>query len=88
MQHSPDSTILPTAREMSSIPMNSQGELWEYPSPQQMLNAINRKGYEDTDPDDVPAMVAVHNWLNEGSWQQILKWEKKYFPYLTLKEKN
>jgi len=75
------SLSLPTSREMSSIPMNAQGELWEYPSPQQMFNAMARKGYEGTNPEDVPAMVAVHNWLNEGSWEQILNWEKKYFPY-------
>src|SRR5579859_1888454 len=71
---------LSTERENSSIPMNEQGEVWPYPSPQQMLNAILRKGYEGTNPEDVPAMVAVHNWINEGSWQEILKWEKKYFP--------
>lgn len=72
---------LPTTREMSNIPMNTQGERWEYPSPQQMLNAMTRKGYETSNPEDVPAMVAVHNWINEGSWTEILKWEKKYFPY-------
>jgi cytochrome c heme-lyase len=46
-----------------------------------MLNAMTRKGYETSNPEDVPAMVAVHNWINEGSWTEILKWEKKYFPY-------
>jgi cytochrome c heme-lyase len=71
---------LPTDREMSTIPMNERGQAWEYPSPQQMLNAMNRKGYETENPEDVPAMVAVHNFINEGSWAQILKWEKKYFP--------
>lgn len=71
---------LPTSREMSTIPMNEQGEVWQYPSPQQMLNAMSRKGYEGTNPEDVPAMVAVHNWLNEGSWEEILRWEKQYFP--------
>ena len=75
-----NSVALGTDREMSSIPMNDHGERWEYPSPQQMYNAISRKGY-DGHPDDVPAMVAVHNWLNEGCWQQILRWEKKHFPY-------
>lgn len=71
---------LPTSREMSTIPMNEQGEVWQYPSPQQMLNAMSRKGYDGTNPEDVPAMVAVHNWLNEGSWEEILRWEKQYFP--------
>ena len=77
----PGASSLPTAREISSIPMNSEGERWQYPSPQQMLNAMTRKGYDGTSPEDVPAMVAVHNWLNEGSWEEILKWERKYFPY-------
>lgn len=80
--HSSNGISLPTSREMSTIPMNAQGEVWEYPSPQQMLNAMTRKGYDTENPEDVPAMVAVHNWINEGSWQQILQWEKKYFPYL------
>jgi cytochrome c heme-lyase len=71
---------LPTNREMSTIPMDSSGKNWEYPSPQQMLNAMTRKGYDDTNSEDVPAMVSVHNWINEESWQQILQWEKKYFP--------
>ena len=62
--------------------MNPQGEVWEYPSPQQMLNAMTRKGYETQNPEDVPAMVAVHNFINEGSWEQILQWEKKYFLYI------
>jgi len=77
-------TRLSTAREMSTIPMNPQGDLWEYPSPQQMFNAMNRKGFETNHPEDVPAMVAVHNWINEGSWDHILKWERKYFPYIFL----
>jgi cytochrome c heme-lyase len=76
-----DGAALPTSREASSIPMNAQGEVWQYPSPQQMLNAMSRKGYDGTNPEDVPAMVAVHNWLNEGSWEEILKWEKNYFGY-------
>jgi len=76
----PGADSLPTVRETSSIPMNADGERWQYPSPQQMLNAMTRKGYDGTNPEDVPAMVAVHNWLNEGSWEEILKWERKYFP--------
>jgi cytochrome c heme-lyase len=76
----PSAANLPTNREISTIPMNERGELWEYPSPQQMLNAMTRKGYDTENPEDVPAMVAVHNFVNEGSWDQVLRWEKKYFP--------
>lgn len=51
---------------------------WQYPSPQQMYNALLRKGYTDTDPTAVPAMVSVHNFLNEGAWAEILEWERRF----------
>ncbi|KAK9245171.1 cytochrome c/c1 heme-lyase [Lipomyces tetrasporus] len=71
---------LPTERTLSSIPRGDEESagVWEYPSPQQMLNAMVRKGHKDTPEADVPAMVDVHNFLNEGAWVEILKWEKKY----------
>ncbi|KAF8537715.1 cytochrome c/c1 heme-lyase [Trichophaea hybrida] len=68
---------LPTERETSSIPKGT-GEKWEYPSPQQMYNAMRRKGYEDAPEDAVESMVAVHNWLNEGAWNEICVWEGKF----------
>lgn len=70
---------LPTQRTKSSIPRGkaeTEG-VWEYPSPQQMLNAMLRKGGEVPE-DAVESMVDVHNFLNEGAWQEILKWENKY----------
>ncbi|KAK9460444.1 cytochrome c/c1 heme-lyase [Lipomyces oligophaga] len=72
--------LLPTERTISSIPRGDDEKegLWEYPSPQQMLNAMVRKGHKDTPEADVPAMVDVHNFLNEGAWDEILKWEQKY----------
>lgn len=73
--------VLSTERTISSIPRgesNDQG-FWEYPSPQQMLNAMMRKGKgQGIDEEAVESMVDVHNFLNEGAWQQILEWEKKY----------
>lgn len=71
---------LPTEREVSSIPRgtdNGEGN-WEYPSPQQMYNAMKRKGHEDTPEDAVESMVAVHNFLNEGAWGEIVEWEKEF----------
>lgn len=72
---------LSTERTISSIPrgeLDDQG-LWEYPSPQQMLNAMLKKGKGQGIPEDaVESMVDVHNFLNEGAWQQILEWEQKY----------
>ena len=68
---------LPTEREASTIP-KGDGSLWEYPSPQQMYNAMRRKGYEDAPEDAVESMVAVHNWLNEGAWNEICVWEGRF----------
>ncbi|CAD1811875.1 Cytochrome c heme lyase [Candida parapsilosis] len=72
---------LSTERTISTIPRGEspdQGQ-WEYPSPQQMLNAMLAKGKGDGIPEDaVESMVEVHNFLNEGAWQQILEWEDKY----------
>lgn len=72
---------LGTERTISTIPRgesNDQG-LWEYPSPQQMFNAMIRKGKGEGVPEDaVESMVEVHNFLNEGAWLQILDWESEY----------
>lgn len=66
-------------REPSTIPRgDGTGTNWEYPSPQQMYNAMLKKGYTDTPAEDVPAMVAVHNFLNEGAWGEILGWEARF----------
>jgi cytochrome c heme-lyase len=69
------SIILDTEREPSSIPKGSGDGNWEYPSPQQMYNALLRKGYYDTNPEHVTTMVSVHNFLNEGAWREIRVWE-------------
>lgn len=69
---------LPTTREESTIPRGSGDGLWEYPSPQQMYNALLRKGYTDTDITAVESMVSVHNFLNEGAWQEIVGWEQRF----------
>lgn len=41
-----------------------------------MYNAMLRKGYTDTPADAVESMVAVHNFLNEGAWEEIVTWEE------------
>lgn len=68
---------LPLSREVSTIP-KGDGSLWEYPSPQQMYNAMLRKGYTDTPVDAVESMVSVHNFLNEGAWAEIMGWERRF----------
>jgi len=69
---------LPLERETSSIPRGDADTNWEYPSPQQMYNAMLRKGYDDTPQDAVESMVAVHNFLNEGAWAEIVEWERRF----------
>ncbi|GCE97549.1 holocytochrome c synthase [Zygosaccharomyces mellis] len=76
---------LPTERTTSSIPKgDNTNEHWEYPSPQQMYNAMLRKGKidpntgEEIPEDAVESMVQVHNFLNEGCWQEVLEWEKPH----------
>lgn len=69
---------LPTERDPSTIPKGSGDGNWEYPSPQQMYNALLRKGYTDTDVTAVESMVAVHNFLNEGAWAEIVEWERRF----------
>ncbi|KAM7186643.1 putative cytochrome c heme lyase [Rhypophila sp. PSN 637] len=78
-ERAPDQTFaLPTEREPSSIPKGTGDGNWEYPSPQQMYNALIRKGHTDTDITAVEAMVAVHNFLNEGAWEEIVDWERRF----------
>ncbi|KAJ8126076.1 hypothetical protein O1611_g7561 [Lasiodiplodia mahajangana] len=69
---------LPLEREPSTIPKGDGDGNWEYPSPQQMYNALLRKGYTDTDVTAVESMVSVHNFLNEGAWGEIMEWEKRF----------
>ncbi|KAI2628194.1 cytochrome c heme lyase [Xylaria nigripes] len=69
---------LPKEREPSTIPRGDGQGNWEYPSPQQMYNALLRKGYTDTDVTAVESMVGVHNFLNEGAWAEIMEWEKRF----------
>ncbi|KAL3423688.1 cytochrome c/c1 heme lyase [Phlyctema vagabunda] len=74
-----DQTVaLPTEREPSTIPKGTGDGNWEYPSPQQMYNALLRKGYTDTDATAVESMVSVHNYLNEGAWSEIVDWERRF----------
>lgn len=76
-ERAPNQTVdLPVDRETSSIPRGDTQGNWEYPSPQQMYNAMLRKGYTDTPQDAVESMVAVHNFLNEGAWTEIQGWER------------
>jgi hypothetical protein len=50
--------------------------VWEYPSPQQFYNALVRKGWE-TPEESIEMVVAIHNFLNERAWEEVMKWEKR-----------
>ncbi|ORY33076.1 cytochrome c/c1 heme lyase-domain-containing protein [Naematelia encephala] len=76
---------LPTDRETSTIPRPKSnddqgaeggGETWDYPSPQQFYNALVRKGWE-TPEESIEMVVAIHNFLNERAWEEVMKWEKR-----------
>ncbi|CAL9729061.1 holocytochrome-c synthase [Monosporozyma unispora] len=73
---------LTTNKTVSTIPRGSNEGKWEYPSAQQMYNAMLRKGKinqeETLQGDTVEAMVQIHNFLNESCWFEILRWEKPY----------
>ena len=43
-----------------------------------MYNAMLRKGFDDTPEDAMEVMVAVHNFLNEGAWEQVEAWEERF----------
>jgi cytochrome c heme-lyase len=73
--------LLPTERVVSSIPRDTAGTRWEYPSPQQFHNALARKGWE-TPEEHVETMVEIHNFLNEQAWQEVLKWEARSTQYV------
>lgn len=75
---------LPTERMVSSIPMGNEkphhqdeGERWQYPSQQMFYNAMKRKGW-DPKEEDMPAVVAIHNTVNERVWEEIRGWEKRH----------
>eukprot|EP00276_Gloeochaete_wittrockiana_P022285 CAMPEP_0184341810 /NCGR_PEP_ID=MMETSP1089-20130417/10417_1 /TAXON_ID=38269 ORGANISM="Gloeochaete wittrockiana, Strain SAG46.84" /NCGR_SAMPLE_ID=MMETSP1089 /ASSEMBLY_ACC=CAM_ASM_000445 /LENGTH=360 /DNA_ID=CAMNT_0026670309 /DNA_START=75 /DNA_END=1157 /DNA_ORIENTATION=- len=72
----PEQTFpLTTDRVLSSIPKNEKNDVWVYPSEQMFYNKSRQKG---TVPDEesMKTVIAVHNGINEYTWQQILEWER------------
>jgi len=75
--------VLSAQRMKSSIPKSGgkDGETWTYPSPQIFYNALKRKNKaDDVNVDDMNAVVAVHNSMNEQTWQKLLCWERLNHP--------
>ncbi|KAJ1853226.1 holocytochrome c synthase [Coemansia sp. RSA 1822] len=78
--HEGQQTALSTERESSTIPRADQPSdthKWEYPSPQQFYNALARKNMPAPE-EYVDVMVDIHNFLNEGAWNEVLKWESRH----------
>lgn len=69
---------LSTERQTSSIPKQERG-YWEYPSPQMFYNAMKRKGWRPQE-EDVNAVVAIHNAVNERAWEEVRLWEQALHP--------
>ena len=69
---------LSTKRAQSSIPKGGAGGgTWLYPSPQMFFNALLRKDKaQDVRERDMNVVVAIHNNMNERTWQKILEWER------------
>lgn len=74
---------LSTHRVRSTIPKAGTEERWEYPSEQMFWNAMLRKGWkweEDAvKPNDMSAIIKIHNANNELAWQEVLKWEALHY---------
>lgn len=85
-QHPEQTMELTKERSISTIPKGNEDAKWEYPSAQQMYNAMVRKGKIDSsevgpeavDAAAVESMVEVHNFLNESCWYEVLDWEKPF----------
>mmetsp|Transcript_10770 Transcript_10770/g.16372 ORF Transcript_10770/g.16372 Transcript_10770/m.16372 type:complete len:372 (-) Transcript_10770:100-1215(-) len=68
---------LSTDRVKSHIPKGgTDDDTWAYPSPQMFWNALVRKGKSDGATErDMDTVVAIHNNMNENTWQQVMAWE-------------
>jgi len=64
-------------RVESTIPRGANAEgNWVYPSEQMFFNALHRKGKgEGVQEETMPAVIAIHNNMNENTWLEVLKWE-------------
>ena len=66
-------------RVQSNIPKGGTDSTWLYPSPQMFLNALSRKGKaEDVTEKDAEVIVAIHNNMNERTWDEVMKWEEPH----------
>jgi cytochrome c heme-lyase len=68
-----------TGRVQSSIPKGGTDSTWLYPSPQMFLNALARKNKaDDVTEKDSEVIVAIHNNMNERTWDEVMRWENAF----------
>ncbi len=76
----PEQTVpLSTVRQPSNIPKAGAENdgTWVYPSQQMFYNALMRKGKgEGVRPEDMATVIAIHNGVNERTWQKVSEIEK------------
>ncbi|CAL1132714.1 unnamed protein product [Cladocopium goreaui] len=60
-------------RERSTIP-SADGSNFLYPSEKQFYASATAKGHQ-LNPNDMSMVIAIHNAVNERTWQDILKYE-------------
>lgn len=81
----PEAMSLDNQRTTSSIPRSVSNDgsskdsnNWVYPSPRMFYTAMHRKGTAPS-PSTIPSILAIHNYLNERVWEEIMtKWERLY----------
>ncbi|KAL8857297.1 MAG: hypothetical protein Q9178_006063 [Gyalolechia marmorata] len=65
----PDPRSLPSSEGSQETPGN-----WIYPSEKMFFDAMKRKSFSP-DQKDMPAIVPIHNAVNERAWSMIKTWE-------------
>ena len=81
--HKSQKVPLNTGRVKSTIPKggteSESSETWTYPSEQMFFNALKRKGKgSDAEEEDMVNIIAIHNNMNERTWNKLLEYEKTY----------
>merc|ERR1719215_960988 len=73
-QSKPDEQPLSGDRAVSTIP-SATGDPFLYPSEKQFFGSAVAKGH-DVQAQDMSMVVAIHNAVNERTWQEILLYER------------
>lgn len=68
-------STIPIAQEDRPAHQEAHTPVWMYPSEQMFYNAMKRKGWSPSEQ-DMEAVVAIHNGVNERAWSEVLQWEK------------